>query len=657
MQLNKKLMSLSKVMAVIIIIVVLVIAGAAGYYAYTLSIKPSPTKTTIGPPNPNELVDMATAESPAPFDSLDPATGFYVEDLPVFSAVYQSLITYNGSSVSVLVPDLAKSWTSVNNGASFIFTMQPDAYFSNGNPINATTVWFSIYRTIIMGQGPGVANYAPFIASYYGPYLLPINASQAVQSVTGLPAVSDYNITARVLSQVLSNFNVHNSTIDKLMSYPDQAVVVLNSSTVEFHLSSPYPDFIYDLAAPGWGAMADPVFVDAHGGVQAGQANSYINLNGMVGSGPYKIVSVGSALSSVTLTASSNYWAANASGVPYVLKSPSIDNILVEAGPTTTTANDAFDSGQAQMIDVAVSQIGEVYSGYKYHQFVNLSTIMDITGPETADFYVSLNTGVFPTKNLDFREALAHAVNYTDILYSTQSYNGTLYGVNIVGPIVPSLPLYNPDKLPLYSYNVTLAEQYINESGYQEGFYVTLPSGQELGNTSASPLPTISIYTAAPLNPTVETEYDILQSDFRAIGVNVALVTVSPALTETWTTASAEPAIIAGLGWSGDWPDPVYGWLIPETDINYPGIFAGNPAFLNNTQLQQLYTTLPYEPQSQQVSGVATAYQIIYNEVPYLWMPTPIGYMFVAPYLHGVAFNPYTGYDYNLMYYSNYTAT
>ncbi|MEM3810955.1 MAG: hypothetical protein QXV38_01480, partial [Conexivisphaerales archaeon] len=94
-----------------------------------------------------------------------------------------------------------------------------------------------------------------------------------------------------------------------------------------------------------------------------------------------------------------------------------------------------------------------------------------------------------------------------------------------------------------------------------------------------------------------------------------------------------------------------------ETDINYPGIFAGNPAFLNNTQLQQLYTTLPYEPQSQQVSGVATAYQIIYNEVPYLWMPTPIGYMFVAPYLHGVAFNPYTGYDYNLMYYSNYTAT
>ncbi|MEM3557056.1 MAG: ABC transporter substrate-binding protein, partial [Conexivisphaerales archaeon] len=322
-----------------------------------------------------------------------------------------------------------------------------------------------------------------------------------------------------------------------------------------------------------------------------------------------------------------------------------------------TTANDAFDSGQAQMIDVAVSQIGEVYSGYKYHQFVNLSTIMDITGPETADFYVSLNTGVFPTKNLDFREALAHDVNYTDILYSTQSYNGTLYGVNIVGPIVPSLPLYNPDKLPLYSYNVTLAEQYINESGYQEGFYVTLPSGQELGNTSASPLPTISIYTLAPLNPTVETEYDILQSDFRAIGVNVALVTVSPALTETWTTASAEPAIIAGLGWSGDWPDPVYGWLIPETDINYPGIFAGNPAFLNNTQLQQLYTTLPYEPQSQQVSGVATAYQIIYNEVPYLWMPTPIGYMFVAPYLHGVAFNPYTGYDYNLMYYSNYTAT
>ena len=651
-----KRMSISKTVAAVIIIIVIVIAGAGAYFAYTSTIKPTQSQT-IGPPNPNQLVDMATAESPAPFDSLDPATGFFVEDLPLFANVYQPLVAYNGSSTNVLVPDLAQSWTSINGGASYIFIMRPNTYFSNGDPINSTTAWFSIYRTIIMGQGPGVANYVPFIASFYGPYVLPINSSMAVQSVTGLPAESNYNITADVISQVLSNFNVHNSTISELMSYPYQSVVVLNSSAVEFNLVEPYSYFPYIIASPNWGAMADPVFVDAHGGVQAGQPNSYINLNGMVGSGPYVITAVGSALSSVTLTASSNYWAASASNVPYILKPATIRNVVIEAGVTPSTMISAFDSGESVMIDASPSQINELYSGYKYNSGVPLNAIWYETGPEAATFYVSLNTGIFPTNNLAFRQALSHAINYTDILDSTQYFNGSVLGVNPIGPIPPGLPFYNPDNLPIYSFNTTLAQQLINESGYQEGFYVTLPSGTILGDASGTALPSLPIYTLAPLNPVTSTEFSILQSDFRAIGVNVALQTVSPAIADSWSSPSTEPAIIAGLGWSADWPDSIYGFLVPLTDINYPGIFAGNPAFLNDSQLQSLYATLPYEQPSQQSSGVATAYQIIYNQTPYLWMPDPVGYMFVPPYLHGIQFNPFIGYYYNIMYYSNYTTT
>ncbi|MGC9175106.1 MAG: ABC transporter substrate-binding protein, partial [Thermoprotei archaeon] len=565
-------------------------------------------------------------------------------------------VTFNGSSLTQLVPVLAQSWTMEPNGTTYVFIMRNDAYFSNGDPINATTAWFNFYRTIIMAQGPGVSNYEGILANFEGPFFLPVGARHAVQSAFHLSSLPSPNQTAAILSQVLSNFNVHNSTIEALMEYRNQSIVVLNSSAIEFNLIHPYAWFASDIAAGGWGALVDPAFVDAHGGVQANQPNSYINTNGAIGSGPYVIASVGSEMSSITLKASPNYWAAKATNVPSVIAPAKIQNVIIEYGASHSDRLEEFDTNQAQLSFVSIPYFGDIYSGYEYAHEVPFSAILNNKGLTPGVGYIALNNQVFPTNITDFRLALVHAVNYTDIIHTILTFNGTAYGGMYVGPISPGMPYYDPEGYPPYSYNLTLAEQYINEAGQQGDFYVTLPNGSTLGNSNGQPLKPLTIYTLTPVTPTEETEFEIIQKDLSQIGVSVSLYPVEASVTDTWTTASETPALVM-LGWFPDWPDSVYQQLIVQTSPAFGGL-AGNLAWVNNSQLNALYNTLPWETnKTQQEEGVAQAYTIIYNQAPYLWLPEGYTYWFQQPYLHGVVYNPFVGYRYNTMYYSNYTIT
>ncbi len=58
---------------------------------------------------------------------------------------------------------------------------------------------------------------------------------------------------------------------------------------------------------------------------------------------------------------------------------------------------------------------------------------------------------------------------------------------NYIGPISPAFPSFynNATKgLAPETYNVPLAEHYLNIAGIQGKFYVTLPNGTKLGDTS-----------------------------------------------------------------------------------------------------------------------------------------------------------------------------
>lgn len=347
------------------IIIIAVVVGIYYYYVSTIPPhKPSaakpPTTTTPPPtvtcPTPSNTSVIISIENEPP-NSVDPATGFYAGEDEIMTNVYQGgLVAFNVTSTSVtqVVPIIASSWWVAPNYTVYIFYIRHNVYFANGDPVNATTFWFSIYRVILMNQVD---------ASFFTNILY--NGTEATLIGYAIPwggvchalayATSNENfitnktLCAYGLANILSNFNVHNETIQKVMSYPNQAIVVLNPYTVEFKLLQPYMFFLQDLAEYPASAV-DPVFVDQHGGVIPNQQNTYMNTHTM-GTGPYQVVQwVPGQM--VVLEANPNYWAANLppNETNIMLTPPKIKTVIIEYTSSANQIIEMLESGRAQLM-------------------------------------------------------------------------------------------------------------------------------------------------------------------------------------------------------------------------------------------------------------------------------------------------------------------
>jgi ABC-type transport system substrate-binding protein len=524
--------------------------------------------------------------------------------------------------------------------------------FSNGDPLNAYDVWFSFVRELYLGQAVGISNYYELTVepnTTSSGYILPWGIRHAIQAATGLPATTNINLTVSVLNSMLSNFNPANATQREIMGYPNQAYVVLSPMSFRINLLHPYPYFLQVIAA-WWGAVVDPAYVDAHGGVQANTQNSYFDANSGPTTGPYVVRSVGPGFSDIVLEANPNYWAKYVENPPYVAQPAHIKYVVINYGLPHQARVEAFATNQAQISYVSVPFLSQMYSSYQYRQYFAFKQIFFSFGLLPGLFYVSMNTQRPPTNNNYFRLAIVHAVNYTLILDKTYMFNGTLYASLMLGPISPGLPLYNPDNLPLYSYNPRLAAYYLNLAGQQEGFSVTLPNGTIIGNTSAPPLQPLTITYIAPLTPLVDEQLLIIQGELAQIGIAVGAqgVTASEAL--SWTDPQSTPNFVYD-SWVPDWVDPILQLVAPAiTTSSYL------PAWVNLSTINQIMNVLPFTTnQTQRLALTATLYNITYNYAPYIWLPDPYEYYFIQPYVHGLVGDPLFGYWYNTLYYSNTT--
>ncbi|WP_069808341.1 ABC transporter substrate-binding protein [Vulcanisaeta thermophila] len=666
---------ISKTALIGIIVVVVVVVAVGAYFAATYHPKPvtvtKPTVTMVstksiivGPPNPNELIDISVVGSP---DCLDPATGFYTVDTEIFNVVYQELVTWNPSNVYQVEPMLATNWTVSPNYENYTFILRQGVYFTDGEPFNATVVWFSIYRTILMGQGPGISNYvrllfheSEFINTGYA---IPWGACHALAYATGNNAyISNATLCAHALAYVLSNFDVHNSTIQKLMTYPNQAVVVLGPYKVQFNLLRPYRFFLTDLAA-WWGAMVPPVFIDEHGGVQPNTPNSYACQYGLPGTGPYEIESVTGTpgeFTEVILKANPNYWGNNypPGSLPVLDQPAHIPIIDIKISESHTNRVGLFDKNEAQITYVDPPFLGQLWSGYKYNQYFKPNQVILLEGYQPAGvLYISMNTQLWPTNCTDFRLAIVHAINYTAILYTYYSplLNTTLAELYL-GPSNPAYaPLYNPDNLPLYSYNPSLAEEYLNKSGWECNFYTVLPNGTVLGNPNGQRLPTLDIYVIPPVTPLVQEQLEIISQDLQQVGIPTTVAYATTAETDTWYTASSIPNLVM-LGWVPDWPDPLFQLVYSILNVVNTGI-SGNMAAFNNPEVNELTAEAPFlTNETEQIQYLAKIYNITYAQAPYVWMPWPEYYMIVQPYVKGVVWT-WSYYYYNTMYYQPLNVT
>ena len=670
---------LSKAVLAAIVIVVIIVVAIGAYFAITYHptkrvVSPPPTVTkptvtvvsnqtiTLAPPNPNELIDISEVYSP---DCLDPATGFIIPDTIVFNVLYQELVTWNPSNTYEVEPMLATNWTVINY-QHYIFTLRQGVYFTDGEPFNATVVWFSLYRTIIMGQGPGIANYAHILFNYtkYSEtgFAIPWGACHALANVTGNPAyISNATLCAYALADVLSNFNVQNATIQKLMTYPDQAVVVLGPYEVEINLLRPYRFFLLDIAS-WWGAMVAPVYVDEHGGVQPNTpSSSYLCQYGVPGTGPYEIESVTGTVGEFTeiiLKANPNYWGNNypPGSLPVLDQPAHIPIVDIKISESHTDRVELFASNEAQISYVSPPFLDQIYTAWPYNKYLPPTSIILLEGYMPAgNAWLSMNNYKWPFNCTDFRLAIVHAINLTALLYTYYSplLNKTLAEIYL-GPSVPQYaPFYNPDNLPLYSYNVTLALEYLNESGWECNFYTVLPNGTIIGNPNGQKLPTISLTVSPPVTPLTEEQLEIITQDLSQIGIPVAISYVTSAEFDTWVTPDATAAFFYGE-WLPDWPDPMYQIMYSMLNVANGGL-SGDLAWFNNTIVNELTAEMPFVTnETEQLQMLAEVYNITYWQAPYYWMPFPEYYIITQPYLKGIVWT-FDTYYYNTMYYQPIT--
>ncbi len=543
--------------------------------------------------------------------------------------------------------------------------MRPNTWFSNKDPINAYTAWFSLVREIYLNAPTSVAssNYAGLTVNYGAnspDAEAPWGLRDAVASLGGNFAsangssMADTNLFVSVMNNMLSNFSPSNTTQLQIMSYPNQAYSATNSSTFVATMIQPYQFFASDIAV-WWGAIVDPTFVDAHSGVQNNTINTFFDTNGGIGSGPYEFSAVGSGFVPVVLRANPNYWAANVSGLPPILQAPHIPTVIIQYGATQNDEINTFATNAGQTAWVGPSFIKQFYDAYNYKNQYNVSQILDQLGYAPSFYYTASNTQVFPTNITDFRLAVAHALNNTEQIQDvfTNPLTGQALAENYLGPLLPQNgQYYDPGGLQPYQTNLTLATQEIAAAGLQGGFYVTLPNattvGCALGSAGCKALPAIQLVYISPLSPLVQEQLQIIEANLQQIGVVVAPYGETPAVYGSNAGSPFTAPVMTFLGWFPDWPDPVSQLLLPAATNS-----SFIPGWLNNASINAIAATLPFQTnQTAYINGIEQIYLDMYQQAAYAWYPDVEAYLFLQPYVQGFTWNEYVGYYYNMLSYS-----
>jgi peptide/nickel transport system substrate-binding protein len=627
--------------AVVIAIIVVSVAFVELYH---------PSKTPIA------LTDTSQVSAPG---SLDPASGFFTTNGPLFTATYQTLTEFNGSSDTQVVPVLAEHIYNQNN-QNYTFQIWQNAKFSNNKPVNASAVWFSFYRGIVMGQGPYAADYSNIlfnlsnqgITNIFLPWGARAALTNAGYHLTG-NITEQYTQAAHDLDAILSNFN-YNSTEMKVMEYPYQAIVVNQNGTVTIKTLKPYTFLLQDIAG-WWGDILYPAYIDAHGGVEFNTQNSYVNLHGAIGSGPYVIKSVAAGFSTIVLQANPNYWVKPGDGVPAVAQPAHIKTVTIEYALSHTDREEDFDKNISQISLIGPSSFKSMIDSFHVASERNYSLVHSYK--VIGAFYISMNVQRSYTDNKYFREALYDALNYTaeEEVYKN-NYNGKSMAYAELGPLSPQYgkSYYNPDNFPMPEQNLKYAIQNLTLAGNEMKFYVTLPNGTIIGDRSGTDLSKHNFVLTgiAPSTAIESSQLTIAISSFSKIGLTFTSTLVTESIAGTWDTAKETPHFV-DLAWEPDFSDPV-GQQLEQIYAKVDG-GIGNKAWVDNTTLQNDFKTLDFLNKTVQINDMKSVSRVVYDQYAYMWLPVPDTNYFINPALHGFEFNTFVGYFYNMLYYSGVT--
>jgi peptide/nickel transport system substrate-binding protein len=510
--------------------------------------------------------------------------------------VYQSLVDDNASieySTGAIVaePMLAVNWTVSPDGKTYTFNLR-NVTFSNGDPFNSYQVWGELYADYYLS-----GNSSDWMTAY---------------DVFNMSNVNFGPATLQLLNQ--SSVTNPSPAGIALMSNSSWPIYAPNPSQIVFQLAAPFQWFP-ETQIIFTGLLYDTQYVLDNGGYgNLTAVNPYFNLNAIPGTGPYEVSGV-QENAYVEFTQSPTYWGKNLTQAqiqanPY-LDPGHVKNVIIYAKTDDVARYADLASGQVQIASIETQDWPLIQANPdKYAYSVLPNNSMAFVG-------ATMNTLRYPTNITAVRQAIVHAINYSDIS-SSVFFNGL---VPFMGPEYPSQqPYYDLGNLQPYQYNVTLAEQILQNA-----------------SINTANLPAIEFRVEAGCNFCVSAA-EIIQGDLSAIGLNINIeVTPSSEYTLPYVAAGAYSGAVpvaqqvAQMTWFGsetwapDEPTPADSWILFVSNESV----AGNYAIYSNPTVQTCVNDWTNGASNATLISDCTAAQLqIYNDAPYIWLGTiklPLG--------------------------------
>ncbi len=224
-----------------------------------------------------------------------------------------------------------------------------------------------------------------------------------------------------------------------------------------------------------------------------------------VGAGPYKFVSE-NAGSSYSFTRNDAYW--NNANQPRVKK------INFQVFATDTALVSAVRSGSVNMAGALFPQDVQVLKSD-----ANVTTSID---PGTGFDVVYFNGKLKPLTNPKVRLAFNLALNRTAIMNAATNGLGKVW----TQPVAPGTYGYSKGEAPVWTYNVAKAKQLMAQAGYAKGVNMTCYTYPGEGFNITAP---------------------VIISEEKAIGININVVTGTPAQVVPYYTKNLAPCYLSGF--------------------------------------------------------------------------------------------------------------
>lgn len=187
--------------------------------------------------------------------SLDPQVATGVPENHVITSIMEGLIAYHPSDDTAIEPGVAERFETNEAGDVYTFYLQPDAKWSNGDPITAHDFIYSYQRML-----------DPNLAAQYVTMLFVVkNAKEYHDSLN----VEDPNHTP--------------------MSWDEVGFKAIDDKTLEISLIAPMPYFPLMLKHYSWFPVHPPT-IEAHGG-KTSRNGRWFQLDNHVGNGPFRLKS------------------------------------------------------------------------------------------------------------------------------------------------------------------------------------------------------------------------------------------------------------------------------------------------------------------------------------------------------------------------------